>query len=725
MMKKKVVSMIVLLAMCFSLLPTAALAENTATYDIWVGGTQVTDINKTDVLGDGSVKYDSEENILSLNNANITTASGYSYGDGKVAGIYADCDLQLQVTGNNTVAAPTAQKVSSGIRVTGDLNIEGSGSLQAVGADITITSGSAYSYGICVDKKECICEDKTECICEVKNICIYEADVTAIGGNVTVTSGTAYSIGVYSEMDVDIDDKGYLTAKGGNAKGNTAYSLGVWTYGDKDNYLNIIIHDGLLNAIGGDVAGEHLANTAGVFVQNGGLYVYDNNAHVTIKSGNTTGSAYAYSMGVFVEHGDVGISGGTVEVTTGICKDVNVGLFVFGEKDDEGVASSGGTVNIAYDNPYMKNSPSFVATKVTIKTPENGFAIYADNGLDIEECLPIHTPENGSIKNVTGTAQGEPYSYWIIVDADGKKANTLVIDEVLTYKVSLDIPGLSFCMAPPVPKGKSLNETYALNLEELGLTEFSEWLEPYTQRDGYIFLGFYTEDGEEFDFHTSIDEDMTLAAKWSSISYGGGASNPTNTTKPETLTWSNPFNDVNDRAWYYGVIQYAMKKGLFVGVSDKEFAPLAPMSRGMLPTVLCRLEGNPVADGQLPFKDVTNNAYYRNAILWALQNNIISGVADDLFDPDGDITREQIIVMLYRYAQYKAYDTTQGGMQIREYHDYESISDYAMRAMTWAVNTGLLKGDDLNHLNPQDPATRAEVAAILQRFIEQFVEGNK
>lgn len=146
-----------------------------------------------------------------------------------MAGIYADCDLQLQVTGNNTVAAPTAQKVSSGIRVTGKLNIEGSGSLQAVGADITTTSGSAYSYGICVDKKECICE--------AKNIYIYEADVTAIGGNVTVTSGIAYSIGVYSEMDVDIDDKGYLTAKGGNAKGNTAYSLGVWTYGDKDNYI--------------------------------------------------------------------------------------------------------------------------------------------------------------------------------------------------------------------------------------------------------------------------------------------------------------------------------------------------------------------------------------------------------------------------------------------------------------------------------------------------------
>lgn len=712
MMKKKVVSMIVLLAMCFSLLPTVALAENTTTYDIWVGGTQVTDANKADVLGDGSVKYDSEEKILSLNNANITTASGYSYSDGKVAGIYADCDLAIRLTGNNTVAAPTAQKVSSGIRVTGELNIEGSGSLQAIGADITTTSGSAYSYGICVDK----------------HVCIYEADVTASGGNVETDFGKAYSIGVDIEANLLVDDKGHLTAKGGicetgNCEGDYAYSLGIRVYDNENNYLNIAVNDGSLDAIGSDASGDE-AISAGVLAINGGFYVYENDACVTLTSGNTTGSVYAYSVGIYAESGDVGIYGGNVEIETGSSTYANVGIIVSGEKDDEGNAS-GGTVDIAYKNPYMKNSPSFAATKVTIETPEDGFAIYADNGLDIEACLPIHTPEHGSIKNVTGTEQGEPYSYWTIADADGKKANTLVIGEVLTCKVSLDISVLPFHMASPVPKGKSLNETYKLNLEELGLTEFSELLEPYTQRDGYIFLGFYTEDGEEFDFSTSIDEDMTLTAKWRSISYGGGASNPTNTTKPETSTWSNPFNDVNDRAWYYGVIQYAMKKGLFVGVSDKEFAPNAPMSRGMLPTVLCRLEGNPVADGKLPFKDVTNNAYYRNAILWALQNNIISGVADDLFDPDGDITREQIIVMLYRYAQYKAYDTTQGGMQIREYHDYETISDYAMRAMTWAVNTGLLKGDDLNHLNPQDPATRAEVAAILQRFIEQFVEGNK
>lgn len=110
--------------------------------------------------------------------------------------------------------------------------------------------------------------------------------------------------------------------------------------------------------------------------------------------------------------------------------------------------------------------------------------------------------------------------------------------------------------------------------------------------------------------------------------------------------------------------------------------------------------------------------YYANAVNWAQQNGIVNGVTETEFAPDDNITREQMAAIMFRYAQHKGKDTTQGGMAIREFSDYEAISDYALNAMTWAVNTKLITGKGENTLAPQDNATRAETAAILQRYIE-------
>ena len=128
------------------------------------------------------------------------------------------------------------------------------------------------------------------------------------------------------------------------------------------------------------------------------------------------------------------------------------------------------------------------------------------------------------------------------------------------------------------------------------------------------------------------------------------------------------------------------------------------MTRAMIVTVLARFEG---------VDTTTGSTWYEAGQQWAMQNGISDGS-----NMEQGLTREQLATMLYRYAQSKGYDTTQGGMAIREYADFEQISDYAVEAMTWAVNTGLISGTSTTTLSPQGLATRAQVATILMRFIE-------
>lgn len=184
-------------------------------------------------------------------------------------------------------------------------------------------------------------------------------------------------------------------------------------------------------------------------------------------------------------------------------------------------------------------------------------------------------------------------------------------------------------------------------------------------KDGYKFGGWFTDKNlkNKYNFASKVTESFTFYAAWSEVKTDTD-SNPTD--KPENPEKGNSekdnlFDDVKKDDWYYDDVINAVAKGLFNGTENKTFAP------------------------------------------------------------NENITREQIAAIMFRCAEYKGYDVSQGGMQIREFNDYESISEYAMPAMAWAVNTGLMKGKTENALNPHDSATRAEIAAILNRFID----GNK
>ena len=194
----------------------------------------------------------------------------------------------------------------------------------------------------------------------------------------------------------------------------------------------------------------------------------------------------------------------------------------------------------------------------------------------------------------------------------------------------------------------------------------------------------------------------------------------------EKPTEDNPtekaFADVPADAWFRKAVDYVSGKGLMSGVDQDTFAPTLLTNRAMLVTILWRMEGSPTSEQATTFKDVKANDYFYNAVLWAAENKIVSGVSDTSFAPNDSITREQLAAILYRYAVYKGYDVTQGGMAVREFSDYESISDYARGSVAWAVNTGIVSGKGNNTLDPRGVATRAEVASMLMRFCENIAK---
>lgn len=188
--------------------------------------------------------------------------------------------------------------------------------------------------------------------------------------------------------------------------------------------------------------------------------------------------------------------------------------------------------------------------------------------------------------------------------------------------------------------------------------------------------------------------------------------------------WTNPFADVAEDAWYYDAVRYVNENGLMAGTSANTFAPDLTTTRGMIVTTLYRLEGSPNIEDEIwgyPFQDVDADAYYATAVYWARMNGIVAGYSDKRFGPNDTITREQMATILYRYAQYKGYDTTDKA-DLSKYTDAAQVGSYAVEAIRWANAEGLVSGTSATTLTPKGSATRAQVAVILTRFCQNIAK---
>lgn len=191
-----------------------------------------------------------------------------------------------------------------------------------------------------------------------------------------------------------------------------------------------------------------------------------------------------------------------------------------------------------------------------------------------------------------------------------------------------------------------------------------------------------------------------------------GSWQPSGATPPQQ---SGAFSDVSSGDWFYEAIRYVTENGLMNGTGSGTFAPNATITRGMLITILYRLDGEPAASGSCPFTDIPFGIYCEKAATWAAANGIISGYGDGRFGPNNAVTREQLAVILYRYAQYKGYDLS-GSADLTGFTDQGTVGSIARPAMAWANGNGLINGTAGGALAPKDTATRAQTAMILMRF---------
>ena len=299
-----------------------------------------------------------------------------------------------------------------------------------------------------------------------------------------------------------------------------------------------------------------------------------------------------------------------------------------------------------------------------------------------------YTEKSGGTKITTDTvfsANTTVYAHWTYTGGGGGGYNPPVTYYTLRFETGggSDIP--------------SVREAYNTYID---LTKYVP-----TWR-GHTFIGWYSERSLMNKVSgVYLTKDMTVYASWRVDENPG--------------TGANPFTDVSEKDWFYGDVMFVYENGLMLGTSKTLFSPYGTATRGMMATILWRMEGSPAPKGKNSFTDVEAGKWYADAITWTAENGIFAGYGKDKFGPDDPITREQLAAIFYRYADYKGYDLTVKG-NLDKFKDADKITDYAKTAMQWAVGSGLVKGKSGNLLDPQGTATRAEIAAMLHRFIEKY-----
>ena len=299
-----------------------------------------------------------------------------------------------------------------------------------------------------------------------------------------------------------------------------------------------------------------------------------------------------------------------------------------------------------------------------------------------------YTEKSGGTKITTDTvfhANTTVYAHWTYIGGGGGGYNP----PVTYYTLRFETGGGS-----DIPSVQGTYNTY------IDLTKYVP-----TWR-GHTFIGWYTERSLMNKVSgVYLTKDMTVYALWR--------------VDENPNTGANPFTDVSEKDWFYGDVMFVYENGLMLGTSKTLFSPHGTATRGMMATILWRMEGSPAPKGKNSFTDVEAGKWYADAITWTAENGIFAGYGKDKFGPDDPITREQLAAIFYRYADYKGYDLTVKG-NLDKFKDSDKITDYAKTAMQWAVGSGLVKGKSGNLLDPQGTATRAEIAAMLHRFIEKY-----
>ena len=320
--------------------------------------------------------------------------------------------------------------------------------------------------------------------------------------------------------------------------------------------------------------------------------------------------------------------------------------------------------------------------------------------------------EGETVKIKAGERSGYKFSGWTTDDsvqfADSKSAETTFTMQGKAVTVTAN-----WTKSSGGNGGGGGNVHYTVSFETNGgndiasktVTKNSVIKEPESPiKDGFDFEGWYTDKGlkTKYDFTEKVTKNFTLYAKW---------------TEKDNGEWKNPFTDVKENDWFYDSVKYAYENDLMKGISNTEFAPDSDVTRAMFVTVIYRMENEPQT-GKCAFTDVESGSYYENAVAWANENGIVSGISEECFAPNEPITREQMAAIIYRYAAFKGYDITTSSNT--SYTDNDNISDYAKDAVIWAAEKYVMTGNTDGSFAPKANTTRAQTASVFMRMVENL-----
>ena len=413
------------------------------------------------------------------------------------------------------------------------------------------------------------------------------------------------------------------------------------------------------------------------------------------------------------------------------------------------------TYSITYDlngGTASGNPTSYTVESATItlnQPTKTGYTFTGWSGTDLtgEDNLTVTIPA-GSTGDRSYTAHWSLNTYSITYDLDGGTASgNPDFYTVESSTITLNPPtrtGYTFIgwsgtdlsgsdnLTVTIPTGSignrsytahwSLN-TYSITYDLDGGTAFGN-PDSYTVESAAITLNEPTKAGYVFTGWSGTDlvgeDNLTVTIPAGSI--GDRRYTAHWEFDPTIIAALNPtpnvdFLDVSRVDWFYYDVRYVCENGLMNGTSRNRFSPYGTATRGMLVTILYRMENEPRCFGSAAFSDVKPGAYYEKAVVWASQNNIVSGYTDGTFRPDAPVTREQLASILYRYTLYRGQDVSAAGTtSFTGYGDAQTVSNYALPAMRWAYGTGILQGAN-GKLNPSGLATRAQLAAMLHRYL--------
>ena len=350
--------------------------------------------------------------------------------------------------------------------------------------------------------------------------------------------------------------------------------------------------------------------------------------------------------------------------------------------------TDGGTINGEYPTTYTKGTVTVLPTNVT----KDGYTFLGW----------FNAAEGGDkVTQIEATETGNKtfYAYW-------QKNETPVKTWSITY----------------VADGGVINGSYPTSYVEGTVTV----LPTNVTKPGYTFLGWFTAASggvQVKQIEATETGEKTFYAHWQKNVLPpppitpGTPSAPVTPAKPAAPV-GLPFADVSGSDWFYNDVRYVYEKGIMDGTGIDRFSPNAPLTRAMIVTILYRMAGSPSVSGSSDFTDVAAGKWFAKAVAWAAANGIVNGYGSGLFGPNDPVTREQLAAILYRYAVYGGMTAVTLEENLGSFADTAQLSAYAIQAMNWAVGQGLINGSGSN-LVPKAQATRAQVAAIIHRYLER------